>query len=142
MTEELKPCPFCGKEAKITTDKTGCYSTGCEWCNIWINGCCNSLEMQSSFWNNRPIEEALRSENERLTKELEEIKFALQVEEHDNEYSCNKIDKLEAENARLKGLYGIIDGQKIIIKELEDKVVESSESCPTGAIEVESSESN
>jgi Mg2+ and Co2+ transporter CorA len=37
-----------------------------------------------------------------LRQELEEIKFALQVEEHDNEYSCNKIDKLEAENTRLR----------------------------------------
>lgn len=66
-----------------------------------------------------------------LRQKLEEIKFALQVEEHDNKYNCNKIDKLEAENARLKGLYGIIDGQKIIIKELEDKVKELTEWKPT-----------
>ncbi len=39
-----------------------------------------------------------------ITKELEEIKFALQVEEHDNEYNCAEKDKLKAENARLRAV--------------------------------------
>jgi hypothetical protein len=37
-----------------------------------------------------------------LRKEIEEVKFALQVEENDNEYNCAEKDKLKEENERLK----------------------------------------
>jgi hypothetical protein len=50
------------------------------------------------------VVESLRTENARITKELEEIKLALQIEEHDNEYNCAERDKLKEENARLRAL--------------------------------------
>jgi hypothetical protein len=37
-----------------------------------------------------------------LRQELEEVKFALQVEEHDNEYNCAEKDRLKEDNERLR----------------------------------------
>ena len=48
MSEELRPCPFCGGEAEL------CYSevdTFCRKCNVM---------QETELWNTRPIEDALR----------------------------------------------------------------------------------
>lgn len=47
MSEELRPCPFCGGEAEL------CYSevdTFCRKCNVM---------QETELWNTRPIEDAL-----------------------------------------------------------------------------------
>jgi len=50
MSEELRPCPFCGG-TKICTEK-----------GINLNYCDNcSAESNVEHWNNRPIEDALQS---------------------------------------------------------------------------------
>ena len=57
MSEELKPCPFCGGEAEL------CYSevdTFCRKCNVM---------QETELWNTRPIEDAL---NKRIA-ELEAL---------------------------------------------------------------------
>ena len=61
MTEELKPCPFCGGTScgvRAGTDQIWCVCGG-----------------HSPYgWSSRPIEDQLRSENERLKNELERVK--------------------------------------------------------------------
>ncbi|MFA5154337.1 MAG: hypothetical protein WC554_17440 [Clostridia bacterium] len=59
---KLKACPFCGL---IIHDPNGIEKT-CE--------CPNDMDhMSRALWNNRPIEDALRSENERLREAIEKI---------------------------------------------------------------------
>ncbi len=106
MSEELKPCPFCGREDLVKLHMEGtvlhpAYKINCEFCGASTSYTDKDCSLD---WNKRPIEDALRQENERLNKELEEVKFALQVEEHDNEYNCAERDKLKEENERLKTL--------------------------------------
>ena len=59
MSDELKPCPFCGGVPNSSTERVG-HSTWltfvkCETC---------AFDMQMSKWNTRPIEDALRTELE------------------------------------------------------------------------------
>ena len=80
MSEELKACPFCGKQPEV---KSG-HDPENEW--FWVQcvasedeeGCDNVMsEMQDDYneavkdWNTRPIEDALQAENARLREALE-----------------------------------------------------------------------
>ena len=61
MSEELRPCPFCGGEAEL------CYSevdTFCRKCNVM---------QETELWNTRPIEDALRLRIAELEKLVEEL---------------------------------------------------------------------
>jgi hypothetical protein len=78
MSDELKPCPFCGREMDtVLRTPYGrpsyrvlvCRTDGCTAQNVYFD--CNDT------WNTRPIEDALRAriqelllENERLRVEL------------------------------------------------------------------------
>ena len=58
MSEELRPCPFCGGEAEL------CYSevdTFCRKCNVM---------QETELWNTRPIEDALNARIAKLEAEL------------------------------------------------------------------------
>ena len=59
MSEELRPCPFCGG-TKICTEK-----------GINLNYCDNcSAESNVEHWNTRPIEDALNARIAELEKDL------------------------------------------------------------------------
>lgn len=59
MSEELRPCPFCGG-TKICTEK-----------GINLNYCDNcSAESNVEHWNNRPIEDALQARIAELEEQL------------------------------------------------------------------------
>lgn len=67
MSEELRPCPFCGGEAESTPGRhEQCYARcsmfGCEANNPWV-----AIE----DWNSRPIEDALRAELEEARNTIE-----------------------------------------------------------------------
>ena len=66
MSEILKPCPFCGSN-KVTETMTQAVSTcGC------INADPFSYDYPTvEIWNNRPMEDKLRAEIERMRKALE-----------------------------------------------------------------------
>ena len=74
MSEELRPCPFCGGEAEL------CYSevdTFCRKCNVI---------QETEMWNTRPIEDELRAriaeleeENERLAQLLHDEMSQLEI---------------------------------------------------------------
>ena len=64
MSEELRPCPFCGG-TKICTEK-----------GINLNYCDNcSAESNIEHWNTRPIEDALRARIAELEAENEKINY-------------------------------------------------------------------
>ena len=54
MSEELRPCPFCGKEPAIDNNFAICVNDDCEMSDYW-----SGLEVSS--WNTRPIEDALNA---------------------------------------------------------------------------------
>lgn len=63
MSEELRPCPFCGG-TKICTEK-----------GINLNYCDNcSAESNVEHWNNRPIEDALNARIAELEALVDELK--------------------------------------------------------------------
>ena len=84
MTEKLKTCPFCGSEAEFNSDEFGegvcCKSCGASLSNGVYGE--EGRKLASADWNARPIEDELHG----------------------------KIEKLEAENARLReALESILD---------------------------------
>lgn len=64
---DLKPCPFCGSEnAKLDNDYLPKYFVPkCKDCGL-SHGLFDSYKQAIEAWNYRPIEDALRAENERL----------------------------------------------------------------------------
>lgn len=73
MSEELKPCPFCGGEAKeqniIIVGRGLCKMVFCENCNIDFKTPTSIVQ-----WNTRPAEDALKAENEELRYIVEQFK--------------------------------------------------------------------
>ena len=69
MSDELKPCPFCGGEANVDT---GYEIDGilCDGCGFWyrFDGYTDSKDA-IDFWNTRPVDQ-LRAERDRLRQVL------------------------------------------------------------------------
>lgn len=90
MTEELKPCPFCGSEAEFNSDEFG-EGVCCKSCGATMHNGVYGEEgrrLASADWNARPIEDELHgkigkleSENKRLREALESILDAAQKDE-------------------------------------------------------------
>ena len=77
MTEELKPCPFCGGEAKCI-EFYGLYHVIC--CNCHIAGKdCSTRESAVSAWNTRPIEDELVEKIGKLKAKKKRLREALEV---------------------------------------------------------------
>jgi Lar family restriction alleviation protein len=82
---ELKPCPFCGGEAKLTDLKQAPESwVECKECGARTRFFSNSEEAPVSAWNTRPIEDELRKElryyrnySAALEKEVKSLRNAL-----------------------------------------------------------------
>ena len=87
MSEELKPCPFCGSEAKeiIRDNASLVYCNKCER----GTGLCKGADSARKLWNTRPIEDGKDKEIVRLKRALYNLKddvirrrmFATTVEE-------------------------------------------------------------
>lgn len=67
---DLKPCPFCGKEAEIERLGTPRQSTiyQCGWCAATLET--GEEWGHGTAWNTRPREDALQAEVERLREAL------------------------------------------------------------------------
>ncbi len=62
MSEELKACPFCGKEGE--------HDDYLAWCSD-IECFARDINMPINEWNDRPIEDALRAQLAQAEKKLE-----------------------------------------------------------------------
>ena len=91
---ELKPCPFCGKEAMILEDATEhgvskhFYTGQCRHCDA-ESDCSFMLQQAIDNWNHRPIEDAM---NERIA----ELEIGLKVTTRDNsmiEETCSNFEQ-------------------------------------------------
>lgn len=88
MSEELKPCPFCGADAVVEHGDA----------SYWVSPCCPgscTVELETSWfdtreeaiaaWNTRPVEDALRTRIAELETENERLRAALTpIAEHWN----------------------------------------------------------
>ena len=73
MSEELRPCPFCGEEPVQSGNFVACGNENCPTCdNYWTDPQILTIEQ----WNTRPIEDELRAEIERLKVRIEELEAA------------------------------------------------------------------
>lgn len=75
---ELKPCPnpACGSKGRISWEAKNALCDSESYARVYCtNMSCGMSRIPVSVedWNTRPIEDALRAENERLKKALEEI---------------------------------------------------------------------
>ena len=72
MSEELKPCPFCGKNHlwtySVSYAPEGLRFVKCAKDPQEDDGCVDGVSL--STWQKRPIEDALRAENEKLKEAL------------------------------------------------------------------------
>lgn len=68
MSDELKPCPFCGieNEARYVNGLNGAKVFQCQWCGSQ----CNSQD----DWNARPLEDALQERAKRAEAEVAALK--------------------------------------------------------------------
>lgn len=70
---DLKPCPFCAREIQLKRHVT-------EFLDVYMVPDCpncgsfEDLDLLEDDWNTRPIETALQSQIDRLTKERDELK--------------------------------------------------------------------
>ena len=99
MTDELKPCPFCGSKAKIVYDDS---NDDLHFAGVRV--CCQNLSCGAKgvpyflsydaieSWNARPLESALLAEIERLRDALKSLRIDKHAECDDCWYSCPKSD--------------------------------------------------
>lgn len=82
MTNEFKPCPFCGTEAELLFSKGESgkkyYWVACKKCNC-LQTIFDTPQEAISAWNYRPIEDNLSEQVEKLKKEKELLRDALDV---------------------------------------------------------------
>ena len=113
MTEELKDCPFCGgKEVKI-------FKEG----SIWVVECLQCLAKVGAtaeaevldFWNYRQKEKQLGEQIREMKQKNDALKREILESREDNadnmEYHVAELEKLKAENARLREALGKIIGE-------------------------------
>jgi hypothetical protein len=85
MSEELKPCSFCGEPGTQSLDDGGQFPQnlyGCCYCQMWAT--------DPVTWNTRPIEEARRA---RIT-ELETLTTGLYGLEEATHFRCCGCDEI------------------------------------------------
>ena len=73
MSDEMKPCPFCGKDPQIQTIDEGYHQVYC------INHTATIETESFGEWNNRPLEDALKERIAELEKDNRSVKHALDV---------------------------------------------------------------
>lgn len=58
--EELRPCPFCGKDETILKEENGAQYISCCYCGSGVYGPpTGEKEDAIEFWNDRPLEQEL-----------------------------------------------------------------------------------
>ena len=102
MTENLKRCPFCGSEAEFNSDEFG-EGVCCKSCGATIhNGVYGEQgrKLASADWNTRPIEDELREKIEKLEAENARLQRKLNESIDDNYKNAWKIQQQAERGAK------------------------------------------
>lgn len=94
MSEELRECPFCKGAAEhysYNYDDCRTHTVRCFYC-LTDCGEHKTPERAAFVWNNRPAEEALKAEVERLKAELDAQKSVSKIAYHDIKRLCEELD--------------------------------------------------
>lgn len=76
MENDLKPCPFCGQDQKISVSNRGeKHSQKCECGGSWLGLGVNLKEESEEAWNTRPIEDALRARIAELEIDVASLEY-------------------------------------------------------------------
>lgn len=104
---EIKLCPLCDGEIQDEGEFCACGNPDCELLGYFFT---------KEVWNTRPIEDALRIENEALKAKVEELEKNLPAEYLQTQTGLPKyVAKLEADNARMRGAFRtIVEGFDVI----------------------------
>jgi hypothetical protein len=87
MSDELKPCPFCGEVPDVNNPATFRHEVGDRWARVVC--CIEGPEIRAGIytpleewkdeaiaaWNERPIEDALRAHIAELEKKLQDLQL-------------------------------------------------------------------
>ena len=77
MSDELKECPFCGSDSpKVSEHPENCFLRAFLYNAIVNRSAYNPLEI-NQMWKSRPLEDALQTKVDELTKENERMRVAL-----------------------------------------------------------------
>ncbi len=79
MSDEMKPCPFCGKPGKTYLADNGETWVMCSYDGCWFQPSAGApgLSVRESGWNNRPVEDALRAQLDALQAKWDAIPWAV-----------------------------------------------------------------
>lgn len=86
MSNELKPCPFCGGEAKIRKDITGLTEVWCYDC-LTNTGLHPPGDHALKKWNTRPVEDE-------MYRLLKRQCYICKLKDHETECDICEIEKV------------------------------------------------
>lgn len=93
MTNKLRPCPFCGNKDIWISEWKDFVSIKCGQCETKVGASDEKTAVE--YWNHRPIEDALRAENEKWREQYSEATM-------NNLEKINECNRLEEEVQRLQ----------------------------------------
>lgn len=79
MSNELRPCPFCGTNAVLSTFSIDVYNWYEENIHCEVCKCSIDHPRAITIWNTRPAEDALQAEIAKLATELNNINILVDM---------------------------------------------------------------
>ena len=120
MSEELRPCPFCGKIPPTGNDP-GYKAYPNESCECYLNiiedGC-----FFGDVWNTRPIEDALRAKLDMAVEAMRALLYAAEMRRNWDILSSDDFD--EAYPDECSWAFGDVDENMIQKMEMAQKALE------------------